>query len=171
MSSVPEPRLSHVDADGRAQMVDVTEKPVTARYARAAGSIRMRPETLALIMAGALPKGDVLAVARVAAVQGAKLTSQLIPLCHGLPLTGLDVAFRPLEPAAGGDGSAGIEVTAEARTVAATGVEMEALTAVTVALLTLYDMAKGVDRAMALQGVRLLEKRGGRSGVWQRDEP
>lgn len=171
MSSEPQPRLSHVDDDGRAQMVDVTEKPATARYARAAGTIRMRPETLALIMAGALPKGDVLAVARVAAVQGAKLTSQLIPLCHGLPLTGLDLAFRALEPASGGDGSAGIEVTAEARTVAATGVEMEALTAVTIALLTLYDMAKGVDRGMALQDVRLLEKRGGRSGVWQRDEP
>ncbi|MFI0609004.1 MAG: cyclic pyranopterin monophosphate synthase MoaC [Anaerolineae bacterium] len=168
-SPVQEPRLSHLDAEGRAQMVDVTAKPATARYARAAGRILMQPATLAQIMAGSLPKGDVLAVARVAAVQGAKLTPQLIPLCHSLPLSGLDVDFQPLAPDA--DGRAGIEVTAEARTVAGTGVEMEAMTAVAVALLTLYDMAKGVDRAMELEGLRLLEKRGGRSGVWQRDEP
>ena len=167
--AAPEPRLSHLDAEGRAQMVDVTAKPATARAARAAGHILMQPATLAQIMAGSLPKGDVLAVARVAAVQGAKLTPQLIPLCHSLPLTGLDVAFLPLEP--GADGRAGIEVTAHAQTLAGTGVEMEAMTAVVIALLTLYDMAKGVDRAMELGAVRLLEKRGGRSGVWQRDEP
>lgn len=163
------PRLSHLDAEGRARMVDVTDKAPSARSARAAGRIRMRPETLEQVMAGTLPKGDVLAVARVAAVQGAKLTPQLIPLCHGIPLTALEVDFQPLAP--GPDGRAGIEVTAEARTVSVTGVEMEALTAVTLALLTLYDMAKGVDRAMELEAVRLLEKRGGRSGVWQRAQP
>jgi len=163
------PRLSHLDDEGRARMVDVTDKVPTARSARAAGRILMRPETLAQVMAGTLPKGDVLAVARIAAVQGAKLTPQLIPLCHGIPLTALEVDFRPLPP--GADGRAGIEVSAEARTVAVTGVEMEAMTAVSLALLTLYDMAKGVDRAMELEGVRLLEKRGGRSGVWQRAEP
>ena len=162
------PGLSHVDAAGRANMVDVTQKAVTERYALAEGEIRMLPETLALIIEDKLPKGDVLAVARVAAVQGAKLTSTLIPLCHGLPLTGLDLNIEPLPVDA--QGRAGLRVRAGAHTVAGTGVEMEALTAVGTCLLTLYDMAKAVDRAMSIEGIRLLEKRGGRSGVWRRPE-
>lgn len=160
--------LSHVDAAGRANMVDVTQKPATDRYALAEGLIRMLPQTLDRIIEGDLPKGDVLAVARVAGVQGAKLTSTLIPLCHGLPLTGLDLSIEPL--AVDASGRAGLRVQAGARTVAGTGVEMEALTAVGVCLLTVYDMVKAVDRAMTIEGIRLLEKRGGRSGLWRRPD-
>ncbi|MBW7935071.1 MAG: cyclic pyranopterin monophosphate synthase MoaC [Gemmatimonadaceae bacterium] len=152
--------LSHVNRAGEASMVDVSAKPATARMARAEGRIRMSPAALTAIRDNALAKGDVLAVARVAGIQAAKRTADLIPLCHPLPLTDVQVRFT-LD-----DALPGIRCEAEARTVAATGVEMEAVTAVSVALLTIYDMAKSVDKAMIVDGVRLLEKTGGKSGAW-----
>jgi len=149
-------QFTHFDASGQAQMVDVGGKDVSKRVARAAGRILMRPETLALIREGKASKGDVLGVARIAAIQAAKRTSELIPLAHPLPLTHVAVEFT-LE-----DDALAIEVTAE--TLDRTGVEMEALTAVSVGLLTVYDMCKAVDRGMRIEGIRLLEKSGGRSG-------
>lgn len=153
--------LSHVNRAGEASMVDVSAKPATARAARAEGRIRMSALALRAIRENTLAKGDVLAVARVAGIQAAKRTAELIPLCHPLPLTDLQVRFEfeEAEPA--------IRCEAEARTVAPTGVEMEAVTAVAVALLTVYDMAKSVDKAMRIEGVRLLEKSGGKSGLWR----
>jgi cyclic pyranopterin phosphate synthase len=141
-------------------MVDVSRKPVTARIARAACRVVMRRETLARIFDGELPKGDVLAVARLAGIQAAKRTSDLIPLCHPLALTKVAVEFARVEPDV-------LEITAECRVSGRTGVEMEALTAVSVAALTVYDMCKAVDRAMVIDGVRLLAKSGGRSGNWR----
>ncbi len=155
-------RLTHLDADGRAAMVDVGAKPDTERVAVATGLIRMAPATLGLITAGGLPKGDVLAVARIAGIQAAKRTSDLIPLCHPLPLTQVVVDLTP-EPDA-----PGLRATATVRTRGKTGVEMEALAAVSVALLTVYDMAKGVERGMEITGVGLVEKRGGARGDWRR---
>jgi cyclic pyranopterin phosphate synthase len=143
-------------------MVDVTPKAVTAREARARGEVAMRPATLAAITAGALPKGDVLAVARLAGIMAAKRTADLIPLCHPLPLTAVEVT---LEPDVGG---ARVVIESRVRVTARTGVEMEALTAVAVAGLALYDMCKAIDRDMTLGQVRLVEKRGGRSGVYRR---
>ncbi len=141
-------------------MVDVAGKPETHRVARAAGTIRMAPATLALIAQGTAAKGDVIGVARVAAIQGAKRTADLIPLCHPLPLTRLGVEFRI-------DASASaVHCEVEAETLGRTGVEMEALTAVQVALLTIYDMCKAADRGMVMTDIRLLEKRGGKSGHW-----
>ncbi len=152
------PHFTHFDARGQAHMVDVAAKDVTRRVARAAGRIVMQPATLALIRGGAAKKGDVLGVARIAAIQAAKRTSDLIPLCHPVPLTRVAVEF-----AFAADGSAvAIEVIAE--TLARTGVEMEALTAAAAGLLTIYDMCKATDRAMRIEDVRLLEKSGGRSG-------
>ncbi len=150
--------LTHLDAAGAARMVDVSAKAVTAREATAEGRITMLPATLAAIRDGAVAKGDVLAVARIAGIMAAKRTAELIPLCHPLPLAGVEVALD-LE-------ADGVRVTATARTSHTTGVEMEALSAVTVALLTIYDMAKAVDRGMTISGVRLLAKSGGRSGDW-----
>jgi len=146
-------------------MVDVGHKPDTQREAVATGCVWMQPETLALIQEGGLPKGDVLAVAQVAGVMAAKRTHELIPMCHALLLTHISVVFEARE-AAGGDELAGIDVTATVRTTGKTGVEMEALTAVAVAGLTIYDMCKAVDRGMRLDGVRLVRKSGGRSGEW-----
>jgi cyclic pyranopterin monophosphate synthase len=154
-------QLTHFDASGQAHMVDVADKPETRRIARAVGRIRMLPRTLALIAKGDARKGDVLGVARVAAIQGAKRTSELIPLCHPLALTRIGVAFSVDEDASAVD----CEVTAE--TVGRTGVEMEALTAVSVALLTIYDMCKAADRGMCIEQVRLIEKQGGKSGHWR----
>ena len=151
--------LSHVDASGRAKMVDVTAKDDTRREATARGRIVMRTETLALIQSGGLPKGDVLAVAQVAGVMAAKRTHELIPMCHPLLLTGIDVALRPDEAASC------VEIEATVRTTGKTGVEMEALTAVSVAALTVYDMCKAVDRAMRVEAVRLVRKSGGKSGT------
>ncbi len=145
-------------------MVDVSGKPVTAREAVAAGEVWMRPETLALIQQGGLPKGDVLAVARIAGIQAAKRTPELIPLCHPLPITSVEVDFSFDE-----DRSV-VEVLARVRCTSVTGVEMEALTAVAVAGLTIYDMCKAVDRGMRLQNVRLLRKSGGKSGEWVAEE-
>jgi cyclic pyranopterin monophosphate synthase len=150
--------LSHLDETGRARMVDVGHKPDTERTAVAAGEVVMRHETLALVRSGALKKGDVLAVAQVAGVMAAKRTSELIPLCHPLPLTQVLVDLE-LD-----DALPGVRITATTRTVAKTGVEMEALTAVTVAALTIYDMAKAVEKTMRIQNIRLLEKHGGQSG-------
>jgi cyclic pyranopterin monophosphate synthase len=157
------PHFTHFDATGQAHMVDVTAKDVTRRVARAGGRIVVLPATLALIQAGTAKKGDVLGVARIAAIQAAKRTSELIPLCHPLALTRVAVAFdlHDAPPAVA------IEVTAE--TLGQTGVEMEALTAAAVGLLTIYDMCKAVDRGMRIDGVRLLEKSGGRSGPFKVD--
>ncbi len=154
----PGSTLTHLDQAGRAQMVDVGEKAVTQREAVARGYVSMRPETLELIVAGGFSKGDVLATARLAGIMAAKQTSNLIPLCHPLPL---DQVTVELEPDAG---EGRVRISATARTSAKTGVEMEALTAVSVAALTLYDMCKSVDRGMRIEAVRLVSKRGGRSG-------
>ena len=160
MSTSP---LSHFDRHGQVQMVDVTAKAETHRYATATGSISMRPETLALIAQGSASKGDVLGVARIAAIQGAKRTSDLIPLCHPIAVTRISVDFEIDCHARS------IACTARVETFGRTGVEMEALSAVSIGLLTIYDMCKAADRGMRLEGVRLLEKAGGRSGHWQGD--
>lgn len=154
--------LTHIDADGRARMVDVSAKASTTREAIAQGRIVMAPETLALALSGAGKKGDVRAVAEIAGVMAAKRTSDLIPLCHPLMLTSVKVSVEPSP-----DGS-GLGVTATARVTGQTGVEMEALTAATVALLTLYDMLKSVDRGMTIEAVGLVAKSGGVSGDWTR---
>lgn len=156
--------LTHFDAGGQAHMVDVGEKAETRRVARAAGRIRMRPETLRLVEGGTAKKGDVLGVARIAAIQAAKRTSELIPLCHPIALTRVGVEFR-LD-----SGASAVECEVTAESFGRTGVEMEALTAAGVALLTIYDMCKAVDRGMVVEQVRLLEKGGGKSGHW-RAEP
>lgn len=150
--------LTHVDEHGTARMVDVGGKPDTDRIAVARGSVSMKPETLALIKSNGFEKGDVLGVARIAGIMGAKKTSELIPLCHPLPLSLVGIEFEIDE-----DRSA-VNITAEARTTGKTGVEMEALTAVSVAALTIYDMGKAVDRAMRIEGIRLVRKSGGKSG-------
>lgn len=157
------PELTHVDRRGRVKMVEVTEKPITAREAVARGEVRMRPDTLALILENRIAKGEVLAVARTAGIMAAKKTSDLIPLCHPLPLTGVEINFLPDT----GSGSLGIE--ARVKTAAQTGVEMEAMTAVAVAALAVYDMCKAVDREMVIGNVRLVAKAGGRSGIFRRE--
>ena len=154
--------LSHLDAKGRARMLDVSEKPVTRRVCVARGEVRMAPETLARISAGSLPKGDVLATARLAAIQAAKRTDEWIPLCHTLPLDAVEVDLLP-DPA----GSC-VRIEARACVHARTGVEMEALVAVAVAGLTIYDMCKAIDRGITLDGVRLVRKSGGKTGDWTR---
>ena len=156
--SANESQLTHVDASGAARMVDVGGKPDTAREAVARGRVSMRAETLALVRANAFDKGDVLGVARIAGIMGGKDTARLIPLCHPLPLHKIDVDFQ-LD-----DAASAIEITATARTTGKTGVEMEALTAVSVAALTVYDMCKAVDRGMRIEAVRLVRKTGGQSG-------
>src|SRR3954463_7519475 len=152
--------LTHFDSAGKAHMVDVSAKPDTHRVAIAIGRIVMRPETLQKIIAGSASKGDVLGVARVAAIQGAKRTSELIPLCHPISLTRVGVEFELV------NADNEVRCTAQVETVGRTGVEMEALTAVQVGLLTIYDMCKAADRGMVITEVRLLEKRGGKSGNW-----
>ncbi len=152
--------LTHLDETGAARMVDVSDKDVTERVAVAEGAVRMAPETLALIERGAAPKGDVIATARIAGIMGAKRTADLIPLCHPLALQSVKVEIaRRCRPA-------GYRVRATAKVTARTGVEMEALTAVSTACLTLYDMAKAVDRGMTITDIRLVSKTGGRSGAW-----
>ncbi|XHS79615.1 cyclic pyranopterin monophosphate synthase MoaC [Burkholderiaceae bacterium UC74_6] len=154
------PALTHFDAQGQAQMVDVAAKAETHRVARASGRIRMQPATLALIQSGTAKKGDVLGVARIAAIQAAKRTSDLIPLCHPLPITRVTVDFEIDAP------SNSVSCTAQVETLGRTGVEMEALTAVQIGLLTIYDMVKAADRGMVMEQVRVLEKHGGKSGDW-----
>jgi cyclic pyranopterin phosphate synthase len=157
-------RLTHVTAAGEAQMVDVTDKAATARIANAEAMLRMRPETLLEIYEGRNPKGDVLAVARVAGIQAAKRTAELIPLCHTLALSRVTVDFEP-------NGDDGLRIRTECRVTGPTGVEMEALTAASIAALTVYDMCKAIDRGLVIECVRLLSKRGGKSGEWRAGEP
>ena len=159
--TLPSSPLTHFDAQGQAQMVDVAAKPATHRVAVASGSIRMQRATFELIAAGNAKKGDVIGVARIAAIQAAKRTAELIPLCHPIALTRMVAEFL-LDAAL-----PGVHCTVTAETVGPTGVEMEALTAVQVGLLTIYDMCKAVDRGMVIERVRLIEKRGGKSGVWR----
>ena len=156
-------RLTHIDRSGRPRMVDVSDKPSTQRRAVAEGLVTLSAETLSLVIDGRNPKGDVLLVAELAGVMGAKRTSDLIPLCHPLPLTDLVVAVTP-DRAAGG-----LRIRAEAATTGPTGVEMEALTAASVAALTVYDMVKGVERGVEIRSIRLVSKSGGKSGDWHRE--
>ena len=157
-------KLSHLDEQGRARMVDVSEKEVTRRIAVARGVIRMRPETLALILEKKIEKGDVFSVARVAAIMAAKKTSELIPMCHPLSITSVNIDLLPQERLAG------VEIEATVRVDGKTGVEMEAMTAVSVAGLTIYDMCKAVDREMSIGEIRLVKKSGGKSGTFIRKE-
>ena len=161
--------FTHFDAAGQAHMVDVAEKAETRRVARAAGRIAMQPATLQLILAGDGKKGDVLGVARIAAIQASKRTAELIPLCHPLALTHVGVEFLINEANAATAKAAEIACIVTAETLGRTGVEMEALTAASVGLLTIYDMCKGVDRGMVIKDIRLLEKLGGKSGHWLAD--
>ncbi len=156
--------LTHFNSAGEAHMVDVGDKAVTQRSAVAEGRIRMRAETLELIQRGEAKKGDVLGVARIAGIMAAKKTAELIPLCHPLALTRVNIELEPLEA------ESAVRCTATVQTAGQTGVEMEALTAVQVTLLTIYDMCKAVDKGMVMEGIRLLEKRGGKSGHWRYDE-
>jgi cyclic pyranopterin monophosphate synthase len=156
--------LSHLDAEGRARMVDVADKPVTHRACIARGAVRMAPETLARIAEGRIPKGDVLATARIAGIQAAKRTDEWIPLCHSLSLDGVDIEMVP-EPE-----RARVRIEASARAHARTGVEMEALVAVSAAALVIYDMCKAIDRGMVVEAVHLVTKTGGKSGTWQRND-
>lgn len=155
--------LTHLDSQGHANMVDVTDKAVTSREAVAEARVRMRPETLRLIQDGGHPKGDVFAVARIAGIQAAKKTHELIPLCHPLLLTGVKVELAP-------EGDDTVHIVARCKLAGQTGVEMEALTAASVAALTLYDMCKAVDRGMTIEQVRLLEKLGGKSGHYRAED-
>jgi cyclic pyranopterin phosphate synthase len=159
-------KLSHLDGQGRARMVDVGAKPDSERVAIAQGRITMRKETLGLIQAGSVKKGDVLTVAQIAGIQAAKRTPELIPMCHPLLLTHVAVELAP--GTAGG--RAWIDVEATVRTLGKTGVEMEALTAVSAAVLTVYDMCKAVDRAMCITDIRMIHKGGGKSGTWNRED-
>jgi cyclic pyranopterin monophosphate synthase len=153
--------LTHIGADGEARMVDVSDKGATSRVAIAEGRVRMAAPTLAAILAGDAKKGDVIGAARIAGIMAAKKTADLIPLCHPLSLSRVSIDIAP------DDALPGLTVRAEARCVGPTGVEMEALTAVSLACLTIYDMAKAIDRGMTIEAVRLVEKRGGKSGDWR----
>lgn len=155
--------LTHLDSQGRANMVDVTDKAVTSREAVAQAVVRMRPETLAMIVSGGHPKGDVFAVARIAGIQAAKKTADLIPLCHPLMLTSVKVELSA-------QGTDAVLIVARCKLAGQTGVEMEALTAASVAALTIYDMCKAVDRGMTIEGLRVLEKLGGKSGHFKADQ-
>jgi len=161
--------LSHFSASGRARMVDVSDKKETQRMARASGTLRMKPETLSRIREGKISKGDVLAVADVAGVMAAKRTSDMIPMCHDLPLSGVEIQFSEIAEQ-DNSGCVGISVNVTVKCNGQTGVEMEALSAVSVALLTVYDMCKAIDKDMRIENVQLEEKRGGKSGNWLREE-
>ncbi len=160
-------KLTHFSEAGRARMVDVADKHEAQRLAIASGVLRMQPETLARIRSGSIAKGDVLTVADVGAVMAAKRTADIIPMCHTLALAGVEVMFSDME--ADASGCAGIKVVTTTRCVGQTGVEMEALCAASVALLTIYDMCKAIDRGMRIENIQLEEKRGGKSGVWRRE--
>ena len=154
-------KLTHIDETGRARMVDVSDKPATTREAVAQGFLRMRPETLQLALTGTGAKGDVRAVAEIAGVMAAKKTAELIPMCHPLPISKVEVRVEPAD--------GGLAVTARVKTTGQTGVEMEALTAASVACLTLYDMLKAAEKGMVIEAVRLVSKTGGKSGDWRAD--
>jgi cyclic pyranopterin phosphate synthase len=165
VSSADEPStLTHIGAEGEARMVDVSDKEATSRVAIAEGRVRMAAATLAAILAGDAKKGDVIGAARIAGILAAKKTADLIPLCHPLSLSKVAIDIAP------DDALPGLAVRAEARCVGPTGVEMEAMTAVSLACLTIYDMAKAIDRGMSIEAVRLVEKRGGKSGEWRASE-
>jgi len=157
-------KLTHFDKDGKAIMVDVGGKPATQRVALAGGSVQMQPATLRRILDREIEKGDVFSVARLAGIMAAKQTAHLIPLCHPLALTSVEVEFAPFPD------QGRVEIAATAKVTGQTGVEMEALTAVSVAALTVYDMCKAIDKSMVLGDIRLVEKRGGKSGTWRREE-
>ncbi len=157
-------KLTHFDDKGRVNMVDVSDKKVTQRLAIAGGSVRMQPETLVLVKSGTAKKGDVITVAELAGVMATKQTANLIPLCHPLPVTGAKIEIVP------DDKLPGLSVTARVKTTGQTGIEMEALTAVSVACLTIYDMLKAVDKSMQITGIELLEKHGGKSGVYRKSD-
>lgn len=159
--------LTHFSAAGRARMVDVSEKSSTQRVAIASGVLRMQPETLSRIQAGRIAKGDVLTVADIAAVMAAKRTADMIPMCHTLPLTGVEISFDEIIES-DSSGCVGLEVVATVHCAGQTGVEMEALCAASMALLTVYDMCKAIDRGMRIEHIQLEEKRGGKSGTWRR---
>ena len=158
-------RLTHVDTDGQVRMVDVSGKDATIRQALAKGRIAMTPETFALILEGGVAKGNVLETARIAGVMAAKKTAELIPMCHPLAITHIQIDFSPIPE------SSAIDIECSVRLVGQTGVEMEALTAVSIAALTIYDMCKATDREMVISDIRLMEKSGGKSGVYRRQEP
>lgn len=160
-------KLTHFNPEGRARMVDISGKEATERVAVAAGRIRMKQGTLQLISEGKMKKGDVLAVAQIAGIMGAKKTSELIPLCHPIPVSGIDIGFGEV-PIPDADGKVSIDVKATVKTTAQTGVEMEAITAVTSALLAIYDMCKAVDKGMTFEKIGLMLKSGGRSGRYER---
>lgn len=162
-------KLTHFSTEGRARMVDVSDKSISKRAAVASGMLRMRPDTLSRIQAGSIAKGDVLTVADVAAVMAAKHTADLIPMCHTLPLTGVDVSFSGDE-VVDSSGCAGLSVRVTVRCVGQTGIEIEALCAVSTALLTVYDMCKAIDKGMRIENVQLEEKQGGKSGHWLRSQ-
>lgn len=155
--------LTHINQEGRARMVDVSEKADTIRVAVAKGTVTMQAETLAVILKGTGKKGDVLAVAQVAGIMAAKKTADIIPMCHPIALSGCDLSFKP-DPA-----NSKIEIIATVKTTGPTGVEMEALTAVAAAALTIYDMVKAIDRGMIIEGIALMEKSGGKSGIYRRE--
>lgn len=157
-------RLTHIDEKGQARMVDISEKEVTFREARAMARIRLKPETIELLLQKAIPKGDVLTVAKIAGIMAAKKTQELIPLCHQLNLSQVDIEFRIL------NNISTIEIESLVKVEAKTGVEMEALVAVTIAALTIYDMCKAVDKEMVISDIMLLEKKGGRSGEYKRGD-
>lgn len=157
-----DPELTHLNRRGEARMVDIGDKEPTHRVAVAEGLVRMTPELVSRIFEGDLPKGDAAAIARVAGISGAKRTADLIPLCHPIPLSGVEVSLEPVGDA--------VRIVATVSTTSRTGVEMEAMTAVSVTALTIYDMVKGVERGVTIERVRLLEKRGGRSGKWTRED-
>lgn len=167
--AVDNQHLTHIDEKGDVRMVDVSAKPDTERVAVAEGSILMHPETLALIVEGKAAKGDVLACARVAGVMAAKRTSDLIPMCHSLNITKAKVECEPISVGERSDGRVGIHVLCTCGVTGKTGIEMEALTAASVACLTIYDMCKAVDRGMEITDVRLLKKDGGKTGLWERE--
>lgn len=161
--------LTHFSESGRARMVDVSDKSTTQRVAIASGVLRMLPDTLVRIQAGKIAKGDVLTVADVAAVMAAKRTAAMIPMCHTLPLTGVDISFSEILQQ-DSSGCVGLAVSVTVKCVGQTGVEMEALCAASIALLTVYDMCKAIDKGMRIEHIQLDEKRGGKSGVWQRSK-
>ena len=161
--------LTHFSDSGRARIVDISEKRITVRVATAGGILRMQPATLARIRANTIAKGNVLAVADVAAVMAAKQTPSIIPMCHAVSLSGVEIAFDDVSDA-GAENCPGIRVAATVTSIGQTGVEMEALCAANVALLTIYDMCKAIDRGMRIESVELLEKRGGKSGSWKRSD-
>jgi cyclic pyranopterin monophosphate synthase len=156
--------FTHFDDEGKSRMVDISDKKITVREAKARGIIKMKPETLRMIMEGKVKKGDVFGVAKIAGIMGAKKTSDLIPMCHPLEITGIELDFRPLER------ESSIEIESRVKVTGRTGVEMEAVTAVSIAAVTIYDMCKAADREMIISDIRLIEKRGGKSGEYKRKE-